>query len=663
MVGTKKERKTLTLHEMFSKNVYFEAISPIHYPLLIFFLLRQCKIYVFDFSCNLKRSRLLRILINSGFLIRIYISPLSLVHGAAIDQTEKIFKRMGKNRLLRIMSSLYGTDETELAFKKVFVREVFKLIYINDYLNNIVEKNDAVFIPHVYFHIKKIISRFGDCELLQLPCKRSTNLVLFFPTALLRLKWTVVLLLYVFPKIVFLFFGALIGSSPQKSSFRYAIALDQFFQTKFKGRRSFDWLLDHREISKHNTVFFLNVPVSKKWVLQKKMNGYHFLDCKKVVMSSSLIRTKLQWQLLGILFRHFIRLLVAPSTHPHFYRCAVFGLSLFIKWSIIFHRTSIEQYVYTNQEGFGQIFINILARKYSVSTWNYSTFVGGGRLLYVKNESDFKNARHILWSYLNSNHFLSVNSSVIEYYQLHPQKIKNYHSIGCIYSEMVKECSKAVARKDLIETWYGRAITKDAKVVSFFDTSFIDSEEAVTNYEDAAAFYRDIIEFSVEFDDVLMIIKPSKDDASFVMPSEQWSSPRKGKSIIMLWDQLKNNPNVYWAGHCGDVPEIIAVSDLVVTHCLSSPTVEALGARKKAIWYESGDKHRGLAYDMIPGLVVHSYRDLVKRARQLLYEVGDDQYGHYIQTHIRGKVEAGTDGLALTRFRQLLAGSSISSIT
>jgi len=98
----------------------------------------------------------------------------------------------------------------------------------------------------------------------------------------------------------------------------------------------------------------------------------------------------------------------------------------------------------------------------------------------------------------------------------------------------------------------------------------------------------------------------------------------------------------------------MAISDLVITHCMSSPTVEALGARKKAFWYESGDKHRGLAYDKIPQLVIHGYHDLKKRIEYLLYEINDDEYDEYLNKNIKSKIEYQLDGLALTRFRKLI---------
>ena len=63
-------------------------------------------------------------------------------------------------------------------------------------------------------------------------------------------------------------------------------------------------------------------------------------------------------------------------------------------------------------------------------------------------------------------------------------------------------------------------------------------------------------------------------------------------------------------------------------------------------------------YDQIPGLCVHGFDELTARVDKLLYKTTDEEYNEYLDRHIRGKVESHLDGLALTRFRQLLAGKN-----
>ena len=152
----------------------------------------------------------------------------------------------------------------------------------------------------------------------------------------------------------------------------------------------------------------------------------------------------------------------------------------------------------------------------------------------------------------------------------------------------------------------------------------------------------------------MLIIKPSKNQSYFVDLKSQWSSPTKGVQIVELQNQLMNNDRVYWAGDAGDLITIISISDLIVTHCLSSCTAEALGARKKAVWYESGTKHSNVLYKNIPRLIVQGFSALNETLDYLLYQVTDDEYKTYLDTWIKENVEYSLDGLALTRLRKLL---------
>ena len=96
------------------------------------------------------------------------------------------------------------------------------------------------------------------------------------------------------------------------------------------------------------------------------------------------------------------------------------------------------------------------------------------------------------------------------------------------------------------------------------------------------------------------------------------------------------------------------MSDLVVACAFTSSTLEALGAKKKAIFYDPDERFRGYYYDQIPRLVAHGYTELKSSIHSLLYNISDDQYEEYLQKEILGKVEDYLDGKGLSRFRTLL---------
>jgi len=644
------------------KKIFFEKVSLIHYPLLIWYLWHGYKVLVFDFGYNMKKSKLLRNLINSEKIQRIYIKPNVKEHGLAIDQTEFIYKHLKNKKIPEILSDLYETKETNLAFKKGLLSEIFKCIYINRYLSDEKKKQknstEIFFVPYDYILYEKMIYGYGNYDLKPLDTIKLHKWYLHI-LPLVKMCHNIVLhfiaSLYLYSKIALLYFKSLSArEKPQKIHFRFAIPIDQEFQIKFKGKRSFDFLLDHKEVNKKNTVFILNHPVSRDFLSEYQERGYQFLNTKDIFN----VRHGTKFHFSGKLLCHTFlavskMLFTGPSCLP-FLICFVHGIHIFLKWNIIFTQISTNNYVYTNQEGFTQILINILVRKQGGATWNYSSFIGGGSLYAIDN-NNFKDYRHILWAYLNSDNFLAVNEDAINYNRLHLQAVQRYHNIGSIYSEMVRDSIGQTKENKIVKHFFKQEIGKQTKILSFFDTSFIDSEDAVTTFQDAIDFYRDIIKLISDHSDIFVIIKPSKDESSFVSPHDQWSSLKKGKEIIRLWDDLKEHSSVYWAGHTGDISTIMAVSDVVITHCLSSPTTEALGAGKKAFWYESDDKHKGLVYDKIPHLVIHGYNDLKESIEYLLYKITDDEYDEYLNNNVKSKIEYQIDGLALTRFRRLIS--------
>ncbi len=108
--------------------------------------------------------------------------------------------------------------------------------------------------------------------------------------------------------------------------------------------------------------------------------------------------------------------------------------------------------------------------------------------------------------------------------------------------------------------------------------------------------------------------------------------------------------------------EPIAASDLVISFPFTSASVEALGARKKAVYYDAPDKFRGSFYDRIPGLVCHSYKELFNRVDELLFKVDKEEYDAYLDETVKGKIGPYLDGKALTRFRELLVNQNVAAL-
>lgn len=329
-----------------------------------------------------------------------------------------------------------------------------------------------------------------------------------------------------------------------------------------------------------------------------------------------------------------------------------------IQDTVLFERLLFTNYLYTNQDGRTQQWHNVMIRRAGRQSWSFALAIGNGYLLERADGAPepWGERRSRVHAYENSDLFVGPSRQLIAYRRQHLPTVRSYHNVGNIWSECVRLAQDGGDAGRLRAKWFG-ARARSGKVVAWFDTSFIEADNSLASFIDALAWYRDILRLTEEDDDLLMVIKPSKDEAYFTDLRHQWSHPR-GKELTGLWDQLKRHPGVHFAGHTADPSSVIAASDLTVTFCFSSPTAEALGARKRAIWYEPAARWRRVLYGCDPLLTAHGYGELTSLVRKLLYEMSDAQYEAYLDQRVKGLVEDFLDGKGLSRFRDLLAAGT-----
>lgn len=646
--------------------VFFDDLPLVMFPVLLFYLLRGDEIRIFDFNCNLKSSKILARLINNGRIKRVFVKPNSKEHGDAIDYTEILFDKISGKRLTKIISTLYQDSETALIFKKEMVFEVFKCIYIDRFFSSFNSDGESdrecVLIQSRSWKYEEYLKKYIP-ESLGL---RTNAIIPRWASPFRFLGYYSLWCKYYFASICCIVILGTLSTYGRvnriiyvKNKFKFVIPLEQNHQIKFKGERGFDFLLDNYRVNKENTLFLAGDFVSDAWISEQVARGYHVILKSEMYRFSKLtgfrddlFAAKKMLPLMMLIFQ-----LTAPSA---FISAFLKSLTTYIRCNILLNFFSFENYIYTNNESATQIASNIFFRKYGVVSWCYLIFLVGGYPRSQK-QSDFNSHRNILWAFLNPDNLVAMNNDVVFYYRLHRQSIRNYIVLGSLWSETVRRRMVSIDKMAFVREHFSAYWTSDSKICSFFDTTFVDVEDAFANFDDCISFYSDIVAVLDSRKDLLVIVKPSKDEFFYTSPRGQWASPEKGAIIVNLINAVKRHPRVYFAGDAGDVPSIMAVSDLVITHCMSSTTAEALGARKKAIWYETGVKHKDLLYDSIPWLVIHGCQQLEEHIDFLLYEISDQEYDDYLEKYIKGKVESHLDGLAVTRLRDLLSANCCGS--
>jgi len=636
------------------KTVYFERVSLKSILLIAYYRKRGYKIKTFNFYHDLRRNKHIRKLIDNRRLESFFPLGCNKRYGQILDVAEEIYSQSHFDNAEKCFHPMIGDQESHLVLKKSILNEVYRTITVDQKLDGLIKEND-IFIPDSYFQgLKKL--RLSKRYKPSFDAKKHIPLYIsilnFLQVFASSFKWKFVALGFItskfLAKIAVGFFRR--TNLDCRLDYKYAVPIDQSFQLNFTGKRSFDFICDHKDINKENTVFLLNFKVPKDWLDTKLAENYNFLDVSNKNLGSENY-FKVSSKDISNFLKSTFRFLLTNFKSTELLKGYIQTLNEYITWSPFVSKIKLNNYIYTNQDGISQIVKNILLHNNGTTTWNYSSFVGG--CLLVSPTGDFNDVRDGLWGFQNANNFLAVNDDVIKYYKLHKQTIKNYVVIGSLYSEMVSSWNNEKLNDEKVNI-FQKYSAKENKILSFFDTTFINDEECLTSFKDGLHFYQDVLHVAENNPQYLIILKPSKNKDFYMSPASEWGDVESSREMLKIWDKLDQMENVFFPGNSGESTLIMAISDLVVTHCMSSPCVEALGAGVKSIWYESGEKHKGVLYSKIPNLIVHGREALLAQIERYLHEVSDEEYKEYLKKHIVGTLVNTVEANALSEFRKLL---------
>ncbi|MCP4613870.1 MAG: polysaccharide biosynthesis PFTS motif protein [Planctomycetes bacterium] len=646
---------------MYRKQVIFEQITLTHYPILKYFLWRNRDIRFFDNDGSASKRKWIRSLIRKGAISRIpltgYIYNES--YGTAMDNVDSLYGRLlGDSILAKGMIRVYGNADVELAYKKQLVKELSVFYYINSYLHEeerkVAENEAILFVSHAYQRLLKTVK---ESDIFFQSHERVN--VFDYAGIFHGIRNSIKKFNSWFSSIgmvVFYSLGWLVSRkrSHPSEQYQYAVPIhNPDYQFKFS-TRSVDFLLDGVNINRNNTVFLLATSsISKDNLDEINAKGLKLLDCsRKFIPFSGTTAAKMN-----------VLRMVLPYIIIHFF-AGLFGnrlvievnrtlLFTYLKWSAILSRLDIKNYITLSDEGIIHIGRNIILNQRGITTWYYA-YSGSLGYVLVPRDSDVRQQRHWLWAFLRYDYYVTWNDALINYFMAHPQAIHNYVEVGCLWSQSITDIVEGRIDSEL-ENEVGKKVGKGTyKTVSFFDTSYV--PDSTAPLQDGITFYRSILNLAEKFPDIFIIVKEKKSVDNVISTCELHGGIntvqyREYKSSLA---ELRRHSRCHLTGYKGDPSEIIAASDLTVTLAFSSSTIEALCARKRAIFYDVGNRYRSCRYDGIPNLIAHDYDELERLVCYWLYEVSEEEFVSYLETHIKGEMDPYLDGKAVTRFRNLL---------
>jgi polysaccharide biosynthesis PFTS motif protein len=409
--------------------------------------------------------------------------------------------------------------------------------------------------------------------------------------------------------------------------------------------RTIDFLLDGEKITKDNTIFCVETELDKDFREELARRKYHFVDIPNILR-------ELSWHFIkrvyfAIILPAWLKLCIVSIMEPPFivfsYRSV---LGLYLRWSAFLDRYDMKNFVVYNDCSFSHIIRNMLLSQKDVKTWYYAHSCHTEDL-FISPEAD-KDLKSVCFSYLYYDNFVSWGKKSASYYMKHHNNIGNFINIGCIWSEHIKRIDEANNYSGMLRQIYKKykqnGANIDKKIIGVFDTSF--GGETVLTTHDIKCFLEGILRLAEERNNIIFVVKLKN----------QWKYIKEDvHEALIYYEKMKRNSKFYFLEDLHDPSMVNAICDLNISACFTSTLNEAIGYRKKAIYFDAANRFTGYYYDRFPNLVAHSYDELVKLVDYWLYEIKDEGFSNYIDMYIKDELDPYTDGRAITRFRELLA--------
>ncbi|MFC1624241.1 polysaccharide biosynthesis PFTS motif protein [Candidatus Omnitrophota bacterium] len=408
--------------------------------------------------------------------------------------------------------------------------------------------------------------------------------------------------------------------------------------------RAIDFLLDGKDITKEKTLFCIETDIDNDFRDALRKKGYNFEDIPNILKEVSLCSLKEIY--FKILLPTWFKLCIVSISEPSFllnhYR-SILGLHL--RWRVFSDKYAIKHYIVYNDFTFSHILRNIILSQQGVKTWY---FVHSGHMLdlfkYSHNKMDMK---RVAFSYLFYDNLISWGEKLSNFFLSHCNSIKNVKNIGCLWSEHVRFAAEINDYSgELREVYekYRQPGSNDKKIIGVFDTTF--GVSYPLGYHDMKCFISGVLKLADERKDFIFVVKLKSP-----LKEIEKSSP---EALHYYLEMKQGRNNVYFLENLEDASLVIALCDLTISACFTSTFNEAIGFRKKAIYFDATDSFRGYYYDQFPNLVAHGYGGLVKLVDHWLFHIKSEEFSDYIDKYVKDAIDPYADGRAIARFRQLL---------
>jgi polysaccharide biosynthesis PFTS motif protein len=643
-----------TVFKTSGKIIFFEEMRVYLFPFLIWYIVKGCQIQIFQ--CSPRFTSLIRDEILSGQITIVNWNAIDhqlrhRVDGDAIRELELRYKAwFNKPPLRRILVSLYGTEDAETAIKKSVViqlKKIFQLALAANLHAKAHEcSSDQVFIPGRSFQSFRDIGFFCTICTCTIP-----GYARFFHTcSYLVAKTKSVLLLAVYPAWLLIQIVLPAGETPGNKQYLLGARIYDTDLAFYQKYRSIDFLIDNNFIQPSDVLFLIDTPIDRNYRNKLTERQYATLDVREILRSSR----KETIRSIPLMIKNWLpALFYAITENPFAIRVFVEALHIHIIWTRILKEYSFSHYVVYNDTSPSQILRNILLQKKGIVTWYYVHSCGTVNYFSQLHEPEIP---HVIFSYLYYDRFVTWNAKVQRYYESHPNVIQKFEGFGCLWSEAIRDIRRRQGTdprlQTLIRKWIGNSSENTLKnrIIAVFDSTF--GGEATLTGQHMILFIDGILTLLEKNSQVTVVFKMKYSKNQMM----QYHPPVLEPMVQTAYQNLENHPRcILLDDDISEAAEVIAVSDLVISACFTSPTIEALGAGIKGIYFDADGKSRGTYYDQFPNLVAHDPDELCHIVDFWLNRVTDDEFTLFIKKYVLKEIDWYADGKAVERFRNAIA--------
>jgi len=297
-----------------------------------------------------------------------------------------------------------------------------------------------------------------------------------------------------------------------------------------------------------------------------------------------------------------------------------------------------RHYVTYNHFHFDHMFRNSRLRSVGCASWYYVHSIHD-RCAFYDGSPERALRYQEAWAYLGYDHEVHWGRRDKELYRQMHGSTRAYHVWGPLWSTHV--CSVPSVTEQVKQR---RLDVKIDSVVAVFDTSFGSTSpygaDGAREFYDTLAAMLDCPNWVCR----LLLFKSKSDEGEFQ------DSPEGATSL----KRLLSHPRCLAIKADVAPGAVIAEADVTVSIAYTSTTVEALGAGRRALYFDPGGKFRESYYEQFPNLVAHDREALAQLCEHWL-QMPEADFQKYLDHYIAPELGGYLDGGAAMRFREALA--------